>query len=335
MPLVPLDTLEQTALAVLRRAGHPEADARTILDVLMYAQLRGNNQGIVKLIGAGLPFNADARPISIVRPSDLSALIDGGGHNAMVVMKVAVDSALEIARARGYAIVGTRGTNTSTGAIGYYAGRIASAGLIGLVFSGSGEYVAMHGAYQPLFGTNPLAFGVPTGGAPLVFDMATSAIARYGLVEAQTAGRSIPPDVAYDAAGQPTDDPTAALAGAIRAFGGYKGAALALIVEILTRALVGATRDADGSKSDWGNLVMAIDPNLLAGREAFMALVDDLLARVKASRRLPGIDEILVPGERGDRLRAAALQAGEIEVEDGLWTALLTAAGTNASGPAS
>ncbi len=321
-----IDALRQSVLAVLARSGYPPDEAQAILDVLLYAQLRGNNQGVVKLIGSGLPRDPRAVPIRTIRETKLSALLDGGWNVGMVVMQAAAQLAVEKCSQHGMSLIGTQRTASSTGAIGYYARRIAEAGFIGLVFAGSGEYVAMQGSYEPFFGTNPLAIGIPTAAQPLVLDMATSAIARYGIVEAQTSGRSLPPDVAYDAAGQITTDPSAALAGAIRTFGGHKGAGLALMVEMLTRPLVAAAYSADGRKLDWGNLIIAFDPELLVDAESFKQEVSDLIRRVKGTRRLPGIDEILVPGERGDRLMQAALASGVVELDDALWDALLQAA---------
>ena len=198
--------------------------------------------------------------------------------------------------------------------------------MIGFVCSGSMELMAMHGSYEAFFGTNPLAIGIPAAGKPIVFDMATAAIAWYGIHLAQAQGKSIPEGVAYDSGGVITTDPAAALAGAIKAFGGYKGAALALIIETLTRPLVGAIRDDAGKKRDWGNLVFAIDPELLAEDLAsFRAGVSDLLARVKALKRLPGVDEILIPGERGDRVFERVMAAGEIELDDEIWLDLQAA----------
>jgi L-2-hydroxycarboxylate dehydrogenase (NAD+) len=324
---ISLEQLKQTTLTALTRSGYPPEEGEIILDVLMYAQLRGNNQGIVKLIGPGMPRHPQAEPIRIVRETKLSALLDGGRNAGMVVLTRAADLAIEKAREHGIGIVGTNNTNTSTGAIGYYANRGALAGLITLVFSGSGEYVAMHGSYEPIFGTNPLAIGIPSTGTPIVFDMATAAIARFGIVEAKTAGRSIPGDVAYDANGQLTTDPAAALSGAIRAFGGYKGAALALMVEIFTQPLVGTSPDSDGKKTDWGNLVIALDPELLVDGETFKARVEALGQRVKATRKLPSVEEILLPGERGNQLLQQALETGAIEIEDSLWAGLQAAAG--------
>ena len=170
----------------------------------------------------------------------------------MVVVARATGLAIEKAQAHGFGIVGTRRSNSPTGAIGYFARALADAGLIGFVCSGSMELMAMHGSYEAFFGTNPLAIGIPTAGNPIVFDMATAAIAWYGIHLAQAEGRSIPDGVAYDSDGQITTDPAAALAGAIKAFGGYKGAALALIVEVLTRPLVGAIRDEAGKKAGLG-----------------------------------------------------------------------------------
>ena len=150
--------------------------------------------------------------------------------------------------------------------------------------------------------------------------MATAAIAWYGIQLAHVEGHSIPDGVAYDSEGRFTTDPAAALGGAIRAFGGYKGAAMALIVETLTRPLVGAIRDDADKKLDWGNLVFAIDPELLADDLAsFQADVSELLARVKRLKRLPGVDEILTPGERGDRLYDSLMAAGEIVLDEQIW----------------
>ena len=323
---VQVDELRWVTLQVLARSGYPEDEAEVILNILMYAQLRGNNQGVVKLIGAGMPRDKSCKPISTLRDTKLSALLDGGRNSGMVVVSYATKLAIQKAGEHGVGIVGTNNTNSSTGAIGYYASQIAQAGFIGLVFSGSGEYMAMHGSYQPILGTNPLAFGIPTSGKPIVFDMATAAIARFGIVEAKTAGRSIPEGVAYDNKGQTTTDPAAALGGAIRAFGGYKGAALALLVEVLTHPLVSTSPDETGHKTDWGNLLLVIDPELLVEGNTFVERTTGLVQRLKDAQKLPGIDEILVPGERGDRFMDSVMKAGSIEIEDQLWTALQQAA---------
>lgn len=320
---ISIDTLTEVTLIVLEKQGYPTDEAQTILEVLLYAQLRGNNQGIVKLIGAGMPRDPNCTPMRIVHETKLSALIDGGRHAGMVAMRHALDVAIGKARDHGFAIVGTHNTNTSTGAIGYYAQVAAQTGMIGVVFAGSGEYVAMHGSYQPMMGTNPLAIAIPTGGRPVVFDMATSAIARFGIVEAKAAGRPIPPDVAYDSLGKPTTDAAAALTGAIRTFGGYKGAGLSFIVEILTGALVETSRTEDGHKIDWGTLSLVIDPELLTDRGSFEHRVGELIARVKNSLRLPDVDDILIPGERGNRILEKILREDEIEIDDALWEALV------------
>ena len=320
---VAIDELRETTRRAIAAQGYSADDTDIILEIILYAQLRGNNQNIIKLLGAGMPANPDAGEITVIKETTLSALLDGDWNQGMVVLSRATELAIEKARAHGFGIVGSRRTNSPTGAIGYYAREAADAGLLGFVFSGSPELMAMHGSYEAFFGTNPLAIGIPTAAEPIVLDMATAAIAWYGIHLAAAEGKSIPDGVAFDAQGAFTTDPTAALAGAIKAFGGYKGAALALIVEALTRPLLGASRNPDGTKLDWGNLVFAIDPELLAEDLAsFQAGVSDLLARVKQLKRLPGVVEILTPGERGDRVYAAIMAAGAIEIDDGVWREL-------------
>ncbi len=326
---VAIDRLRDITRRAIIKQGYNASDSEIILEIIMYAQLRGNNQNVIKLLGAGMPANPDAGRVSIAKETKLSALLDGDWNQGMVVMSRSCDIAIEKARAHGFGIVGTRRTNSPTGAIGYYARRVAAAGLLGFVFSGSPELMAPYGSYEAFLGTNPLAIGIPAADKPIVLDMATAAIAWYGIHLANAEGKSIPEGVAYDPAGQFTTDPAQALAGAIKAFGGFKGAALALLVEILTRPLVGAERNADGTKLDWGNLIFAIDPELLAhDLGSFQAGLSDLLKRLKTLKRLPGVTEIPVPGERGDSHYERVLVAGEIEMDDKVWAALLAVAGS-------
>ncbi|MCY3581551.1 MAG: Ldh family oxidoreductase [Chloroflexi bacterium] len=325
---IALDQLRAVTRSAIAAQGYAAADTETILEIVLYAQLRGNNQNVIKLLGAGMPANPAAGEITIIKETKLSALLDGAWNQGMVVLSRATEIAQKKAQAHGFGIVGSRRSNSPTGAIGFYARQLAEAGLLAFVFSGSPELMAMHGSYEAFFGTNPLAIGIPSARQPIVLDMATAAIAWYGIHLAAAEGERIPAGVAYDAAGQFTTDPAAALAGAIAAFGGYKGAALAMVVEVLTHPLLGATRNPDGTKRDWGNLVFAIDPELLAeDREGFQVGVSDLVTRVKQLKRLPGVEEILVPGERGDRIYESAIAAGELEIDAKVWRELRQVAG--------
>lgn len=186
---------------------------------MLYAQLRGNNQGVIKITTGGLDRDPKASPMTVERETPVSALLHGRGNAGMLVLRDAVDRAVAKARSAGIGVVGTHGTCTSTGALGYYADAIARQGLVALVLAQSPEFVAPHGAREPVFGTNPIAVGVPSPRGPVVMDMATAAYAWFGLLEARTAGRPIPADVALDATGQPTTDPAAVIeGGAIRVF---------------------------------------------------------------------------------------------------------------------
>jgi len=317
---ISIKELDELTSKSVRSFGYRPDEVQIIREVLLYAQLRNNNQGVVKLIGSGIPRNPLAGEIAVEKETPLSAWINGNKNHAMVVVGKAVQMVKEKAARSGFAIAGTYNTNTSSGAIGYYASCLADAGLIGFAVSRSPERVAVHGSFEPIFGTNPLAVAIPARPDPVVLDMSTAATSFFGLVEAKTAGRSIPDDMAYDRQGVPTTDPQRAIEGAIRSFDrGYKGSGLALICEILAGPLVGAAYCGIGdSKGNWGHLIFAIDPELLAGRERLAASVSELVAKVKSTKRLPGVDEIFAPGERESRLVRERLAIGLLEVEDNL-----------------
>lgn len=236
----------------------------------------------------------------------------------MVVVAEAVELCVAKARASGVAVVGCSGYASPTGALGHWARSIARRGLVGLVLSQCNEYVAPHGSCEPVFGTNPIAIGLPLA-QPLVLDMATSASAFYGLVTALEEGRAIPDDVAMDSEGRPTTDPAEAMRGALRAFDrGFKGSHLALMVELLAGALTGAAMTDKLAAQNWGSLVVAIDPTMLGSLEDFRRRAEEMCARVKGARRLPGVEEILLPGERGDREEARCLAEGALLVSSAL-----------------
>jgi L-2-hydroxycarboxylate dehydrogenase (NAD+) len=320
-----LEELERLAKRAVLTFGYSDTEASMILDVLMYAQLRGNNQGIVKLIGPGIPKDPAAAPISIQKETPVSALVDGGNNHAMVVVSHAVEMALGKARAHGIGLVGVNHLSTSSGAIGCYARRIAGENMIGIVFAGSSPVVAAEGSFEPMFGTNPLAIAVPSESDPVVLDMATAAMAFYGVIEAKTAGRDLPPDVALDEDGQPTIDPAEALKGALRTFDrGVKGSGLSFMVQALTGPLIGASFVGIGDVAgNWGgHLIIALDPELFGGVAALREGVGAMARKVKAAKRLPGVNEILLPGERGDRQAKSAQRQGHIEIEDNLYREL-------------
>jgi LDH2 family malate/lactate/ureidoglycolate dehydrogenase len=178
---------------------------------------------------------------------------------------------------------------------------LAAQGLVAFAFTAAMSYVAPAGGRQPLYGTNPMAFAWPRSGhPPLVFDQASSASARGEIQLHLRDGLPIPLGWAIDAEGHPTTDPAAALAGAQLPFGGYKGAAIALMIELLAGALIGevfsceasALDNDDGGPPVGGELILALDPTRYVGqgdRQDQLAHAERLFARILAQEgtRLP------------------------------------------------
>lgn len=326
---ITISELDDLTAKALKRSGYDDLEIPVIKEALLYAQLRGNNQGVVKLIGKGMPKDPAAGDIGIEHEGPLSARLNGQKNHAMVVMGKAVEIVLEKTGKAGFAVVGTYNTNTSSGAIGYYTSQIAEKGYIGFAFARSPERVAFHGSYEPVFGTDPLSIAIPSEPFPIVFDMSTAAMSFYGLVEAQTAGKTLPDDVVYDSQGNPTTDPAKGIKGAIRSFDrSYKGSGLGMMAEILAGPLVNAAFSGIGdSKGNWGHLLFAIDPGLLGDQQAFIANVMHMKGKIKSGKKLTGVSDIFLPGERGSLVRQACEKEGFIDIEDNLYQELKKAAG--------
>ncbi|QAU33813.1 Ldh family oxidoreductase [Janthinobacterium sp. 17J80-10] len=189
----------------------------------------------------------------------------------------------------------------------------AREGLVALSFVNSMACVVPHGGTRALFGTNPIAFAAPREGAdPLVFDLATSAIANGDVQIAAREGKMLPEGYGVDRDGQPTCDPKAILdGGALLPFGGYKGSALSMMVELLAAALTGGNFSFDfdwsghpGAQTPWtGQLLIVIDPSKGAGNN-FARRTETLVRQMQAA------GQPRQPGDRRYRQRALAEKEG-------------------------
>jgi len=321
---ISIQELTELSKQAIIKFGYSEEEAQIILDMLMYAQMRGNNQGIVKLIGEGMPKNEKAKAPTIEKETPTTAIINANLSMEAIAMEQAVKLAIKKASEMGIAIVGTHTGDGSSGAVGYWSRKIADAGLVGITMS-SYPYgmVPPHGSYEPLFCTNPIGWAVPTENEPIVLDMSSSGISYYGLVETKTQGVQVAEGLGYDKKGNETTNPAEILEGAIRPFDkGFKGAGLALMVQIIGGALVGG--DFLNESENDGNVVIAIDPEAMIGMQKFIEETTKMTKAIKKAKKLEGVKEVMVPGERGDKFRSKIIDNDEIEVEDNLLNSLIS-----------
>ena len=310
-------TLSERALAGM---GLPPEEARIIADHVMDAALCGYEySGLAKLLNvADSPrFKEPRTPMSIVRETSVSALFDGGNNNGMLSMYYATQAAIERASAHGFALIGLTNSWTS-GRGAYYVEMIARAGLIGIHTVSASRRVAPLGGTKAALGTNPIAFGFPTGGDPLVIDIGTSAFMATDLKMRERLGTPLPEGVAIDEHGRPTTDPGLARLGAILPFGGHKGYALALAV----RAMGILCEPALDLEKINGYVTIAFKPDLLVPLDTFRSELSAAVAEIKATPRQDGVNEIRIPGERAHKERAQRLRDG-IEIDARIRDALL------------
>ncbi len=305
-----------------------EQEAERIADYLLWADMSGiNTQGVIKLTGTEPLQNIQpSGEIRIERETKLSALLDGNKNPAPLVAQRATDIAIEKAKEHGFAIVGAHNTFSSNGAQAYYVERIANEDLIGIVLSRSPGSTAPFNSIDPLFGTNPVGFGFPTDGEPLVFDMATSAMTWYGLVLAKSRGEKIPEGLAIDKNGDFTQDPAEVMGGgALLPFDkGYKGSGIGMVVEIMAGPLAASAYcDCETFDKEWGSTFIAIDPNLLVDLDKFKANCTDLISIMKKSRTKNADEKIRLPGERARKSYNDSQASGMVEVDGTIYDKLV------------
>ena len=261
----------------------------------------------------------------VTSPAPALIHCDARGGIAQVGFDRAFDDLRRRAETFGLALFAGKGGYT-TGELGYYPRRLAEAGLVALAATSGPALITVAGAKRPVYCTNPLAFAAPLDrGPPLLIDQASSATAYVELRRYADRGEALPEGWAVDADGKPTTDPQQALRGALLAFGGARGANIALMVEVLAAGLAGANWALDapsftsGDRSPGAGLfVVAIAPALLA--PDFPKRLREQLDRLASyGVHIPGrraaADEIELPDALFAEIERAGAASGQMAGE--------------------
>lgn len=316
--------------AALQRAGATPAMADSTARALVLAESQGlGSHGLSRVAQYATHLrngrvNGAAVP-QVLRRKGGALVVDAQEGLAFPACELAVREAIVAAQTQGVAFAGVVRSH-HCGVVVDHLRPVAEAGLVGLGFANSPAAMPAAGGKHAIFGTNPVAAIFPrASGAPLMVDLSLSEVARGKVMVAAKDGKPIPLGWALDADGQPTTDAKAALAGSMLPLGAVsspKGAMLALVVELLVTAVIGANFGFEassffvdeGNRPGIGQAFIVIDPGALAGRQGFLSRVDVLVAEMQRD------EGVRLPGARREALRALAL-AGGLDVPDALLAA--------------
>ncbi len=315
------DALRALVARALQNSNTSPANAASVAAALVAAEIDGQKgHGLSrvasyaaqarsgKVNGHAVPRAAQVRPAALI--------VDAADGFAYPAIDIAIERLAALTPQTGVVAAAIHHSH-HFGVAGRHVERLAGHGLVALAFANSPKAIAPWGGKAALFGTNPIAFAAPRAKAPaLVIDLSLSKVARGRIMVAAQKGEKIPEGWVLDQDGKPTTDAKAALDGAMLPLADAKGAALALMVEILAAALtasyIGPEASsfftADGPPPRVGQLLLALDPGALSGG-AFAERLETLLAAMLAQ---PGVR---LPGQKrlDGRARAAS---GTIEVDE-------------------
>ncbi len=309
----------------LEAAGTSDANAASVAHALAAAEIDGQKgHGLSRVasyaaqVRAGKVHGRAVPVTTLTRPGTLR--IDAAFGFAYPALDLGLDRLPDMARAQGIAAAGITRSHHA-GALGLVAERLAGQGCLALVFANTPSAMAAWGGRRAVFGTNPVAFAAPRlGSSPIVVDLALSEVARAKIVAAAAKNEPIPQGWAVDENGAPTTDAKAALQGTLLPAGGAKGAALALMVEILAAGLTGSNLafeaspflDDKGGPPGTGQLIIAIDATAMSASPAASERVETLATAIadEAGVRLPG-------GQRAARRQTA--ERDGVEVDSKTW----------------
>lgn len=312
-----LEAATRLAVQALRHAGAGQAMAASTAKALVRAEAQGlASHGLIRVAQYATHLRngrADGSALArVTRHQGAAVLVDAGQGLAFPACDLAVATAIATARTLGVSFAGVTNSH-HCGVLVDHLRAVADAGLVGLAFANSPAAMPAAGGKHAIFGTNPVAAVFPRRSAePLLIDLSLSEVARGKLMVAAREGQAIPLGWALDSQGQPTTDPTAGLAGSMLPLGAAsspKGAMLALIVELLVTALLGAQFGFEassffvdeGNAPRLGQAFVVINPGALAGQDVYYERMETLITEmlVDDGVRLAGARRIALEQQAG------------------------------------
>jgi len=296
MAQLSIEDASRLAVGALRRAGAGEAMAISTARALVRAEAQGlASHGLSRVPQYATHLrNGRARGSAIpavTRHKGAAILVDAGQGLAFPACDLAISTAITAAQTLGVCFAGVTNSH-HCGVLVDHLRAVADAGMVGLGFANSPAAMPAAGGKHPIFGTNPIAAAFPRRNAdPLLIDLSLSEVARGKLMVAAKEGRAIPLGWALDSQGQPTTDPNAGLAGSMLPLGAAsspKGAMLALIVELLVTAVIGAQFGfeassffvEEGNAPRIGQAFIVIDPGALSGQDVYYERMETLVSEM-------------------------------------------------------
>jgi LDH2 family malate/lactate/ureidoglycolate dehydrogenase len=246
-------------------------------------------------------------PVSIVRESPVSALLDGGNGVGYISILRAAEVAIEKVRTSGVAVIGVRNSWFS-GRNAYYMEKITRAGFAAIYTASSTPTVVPPGARRKVLGTNPMTIALPGKVNPFIFDMGTAAVMSGEMLMKAFLGEEFPEVVGIDKHGTPTRVARDMVDGGVFPFGGHRGYGLSIAIQAL--GLMAGARLRNGEVCDFAHLFIAFNPELFMPTEQFTAELEELLTKIRSLPRQPGVAEIRIPSERGFREREIRRRQG-------------------------
>ncbi|MEI8036440.1 MAG: Ldh family oxidoreductase [Betaproteobacteria bacterium] len=287
----------------VRHIGYSEEDARIVVDQLVDNALCGYKfAGLPRILAMAQEekLNVKRQPITVVKETPVSALMDGGNNIGYVAAYRGGEKAVEKAKNHGIACVGVYNSYFS-GRNAYYVENIVKQGYIVMHTASAKPRVVPPGAARPALGTNPLCFGFPSDEGPVIFDMGTASLMWGDVMLHAHLGEALPPGIGFDEKGAPTTDAAAALKGGVAPFGGYKGYGLCFAIQAL--GLLAGSSIVRNEVLDYGFLFWVINPQIMLPDDNFKSQMSEYVRQMKALPKQPGVQEIRIPSERGFKER--------------------------------
>lgn len=306
----------------LQRRGLTKEESLIVVEPFIEAELRGKKtHGICKFFLLEDAISNRRGSPKIIKDKFNYALIDAQKELGYISAQYATDVLIEKAEKYDNGIVSVINSYYYSIA-GIYAEKVSKAGFISIILNNGGPAaVVPYGGIDPIFGTNPIAIGIPFKDEAIVLDMSTSEKTWGEINLAKIEKRKLHVNTFLDKDGNVTTDPEKV--NAVLPFGGIKGSGLNFMIEILTGAFVGAKMGLQSSNGyHLGFLFMAFSPEMFTTKTMFEEQVEQLIKDIKKSRKHSGVDEIYLPGERSTKKFREDLSIGEFEIDEDILTDL-------------